>query len=340
MHIPTRLNRSLGGACLTLALFLALLLTAGCDEPPPAPKPQAAPPAPMVDTTPPDAEQLTALTRFQARSAELLEGLLVCSQSLATLGDQFLQQPDDANLDSLKEQWQGCLELYEAGLVLQGFTPEQQQALQQLRGNLGNSLQMPGFIDSIQGYPFSGIVNDASLPLDAANLREQHGLTDAADVSIGFDVVAFLLWGEQRQNPELAPRPVEDYMEAEAWEDSATDLPIAEHPNNRRRRLLSLTLGLLAEDSLALLQQWQQAAPPTTRQQFLDWQQQQLQAMADALDQQPGNSQLQSHLQSWLADQAIPGLDNQAAEPDTEPSTEQLRQQLSRALGQATTEPG
>lgn len=344
MYIPARLTLHLATASLTTAL----LFSAGCDDPAPAPKAETQPsvsaPAPKLASP----EELAELKKFQRRTAELLQGLSECSNTLTTMGQQFLQQPDPANLDTLKTQWQACFELYSASTLLTGYTAQQQQSLQQLRANLGNELPMPGFIDSVQGYPHSGIVNDASLPLDAANLRGQHGLTDDADVSIGFHVVAFLLWGEQRQSPQLPPRPATDYLEVKNWEDSNTDLPVAEHPNNRRRRLLTLTLQLLAEDSQALLQQWQEAPAPNDSSAIAVWRRQQIRAFIAGLDTQPDNTQLSSHIQSWLADQVIPGsaatADSEQEESSgdmaPEPAADDARQQLSRALNRLLTEQG
>lgn len=322
MPVTARLSRGLWAG----TIVVTLLASTGCEDTPPPPPPKPAPKAVPV-TTPASAEEQATVAQFQQRSAELLQGLSVCSTTLTTLGGQFLQQPDDANLESLKTQWRACLILYRASTVLQGFTPAHQSALQQHHSALGNPLQMPGFIDSVEGYPFSGIVNDASLPLDAATLREQHGLTDDADVSIGFDVVGFLLWGEHQLNASLPQRSVTDYFAVNNWEDSTIDLPVEEHPNNRRRQLLALTLQLLTEDCLALLQQWRDTTPPGTREALQAWQVSQLQAMLTALEQQPDNDQLSSHLQSWLEDKIIPG--------QTSNNTD-LRQSLSEALNQLT----
>ena len=340
MHLPARLMKRYSG----IGLITALILTSGCDDPQPAPQPEPVQQQPTPVSAPITAESLAALETFRRRSTELLDGLVVCTETLETLGEQFLQQTDTTNLEAVQAQWQACFDLYRASTLLRGFTQTHRQALQAARNNLGQPLVMPGFIDRVSGYPYSGIVNDASLLLDESNLRQQHGLTDETEVSIGFSVVAFLLWGEQRQQPELPARPVTDYEPATLWDDGFTDLPIEAHPNNRRRHLLELALRLLTKDSQALRNLWQSGEFPSSETAAEAWRRQQIQAMLTALEQQPDNTQVSTHLAAWLADGAIPGLPPATDAPSAD-QPDPLRQQLSRALesgaGQRVpTEPG
>lgn len=315
-------------ARLIPALVAGVLLLSACEEPKPAPKPEPKP-APVVVKTPASQEQLAAVDRFRNGTSDLLNELATCSNELLAQGSQFLAQTDQAALDALKAQWQACFNQYQASTVLLAVSPEQHGILAEARSRLGNPLTMPGFIDSVEEYPYSGIVNDASLPLDTDTLRQQHGITDEAEVSIGFDVVAFLLWGEHRQKPELAPRPVTDYEIASNWDDSTTELPIEEHPNNRRRRLLALTLELLAADCQALLGSWQSGALPDSQEAFTEWRQNQLQALAQGLSQQPENQVLRDHLINWIRNQVVPGVELGELKEDAK--TEALVQLLSEA---------
>jgi putative iron-regulated protein len=317
---------------LTLAL-IALLVGSGCSEPEPPPPPPS--PTPSVVATPADAEQLAQAERFREAGSELLQAVANCTQTLDTKGTDFLTLLDDDSLQPLKTQWHTCQQLYQASTALIAFSPEHQQQMQAARNNLGLPLTMPGFIDSVREYPYSGIVNDASLPLDETSLREQHGVTDESEVSLGLEVVAFLIWGEQYFDQALTPRPISDFEPVSSWDDSTTDLPIEEHPNNRRRRLLALCLHLLTTDSQALLAIWQSAELPATNTAMAQWQNKQRGELVAALGNEPPNSALLEHIQSWLADNAIPGVEQIAAEAAPAATTEdpaqtaaQLRQQL------------
>ncbi len=331
MHQPARLSRVFAPIIAAPLLAIALVI-GGCEEPQPEPKP-APTPAPTEISTPVSADERAAMETFRDHTSELLEELADCSDSLLTTGNQFLEQTNQDHFDALKAQWQTCFHLYQASTALQGTSPPHRELMAEARNRLGNPLTMPGFIDSVQGYPYSGIVNDASLPLDVDSLRQQHGVTDSSEVSIGFHVVAFLLWGEQRQNPDLAARPLTDYEIAEAWEDGITDLPIEEHPNNRRRRLLPLVLELLHVDCQALLGSWEAGPLADTHQAYSEWREQQIAALLSALEQQPDNPALQRYLQTWITEQAIPGVTLPAdTSEEEELSVDTLRQRLSGAL--------
>lgn len=312
--------------------FVAATLFAlwACEEPKPEVAPIEQPIVETIQIEPLSIERAEQLKAFQQATTELPSGLVVCAESLLTLGKQFLDNVNAENLELVRTQWTGCQETYQASRALVGFTADHQSALEALHQNLGNKLEMPGYIDSVKGYPFSGIVNDSSLPLEAESLREQHGLTDKSDVSIGLDVIAFLLWGEQRYNAELPARSHDSFLQVSQWEDSRTDLPVSEHPNNRRRKLLQLTLQLALEDAQALQSTWIQSAQPNTETDADHWVQHQIKTFMLALEQQPNNEQLNSHVQSWVDQGVVPGVKPAPTKEDA--PAEDLKQQLNSAL--------
>ena len=48
-----------------------------------------------------------------------------------------------------------------------------------------------GFLDSLPDYPGSGIVSDGTLEITATSLQEQHQITDASEVALGFHVLEY-----------------------------------------------------------------------------------------------------------------------------------------------------
>jgi len=48
-----------------------------------------------------------------------------------------------------------------------------------------------GFLDSLPDYPGSGIVSDDTLEITATSLQEQHQITDASEVALGFHVLEY-----------------------------------------------------------------------------------------------------------------------------------------------------
>ena len=180
------------------------------------------------------------------------------------------------------------------------MSPAQEKTLAKIRSNLDLPLDMPGYVDSIHGYPHSGIVNDFSLALTADNLRQQQGLIDQQDVAIGFDVVAFLLWGEHHFNPKLPPRTADQLQAVEHWEDGNTDVPVTEHPQNRRRQYLQLATSMLEQDCNKLRAAWDKGTPPATENEMLKWQAALLQRTKTLLKQFPDNPVLAEDLDQWL----------------------------------------
>ncbi|MEZ5511652.1 MAG: imelysin family protein [Gammaproteobacteria bacterium] len=282
------------------ALALAALLVAGCEQPPE----QRVTTPPSVSKT--NALPLTPASQEQARNLkqlgqEWLTQLVDCTTLLETDTRQFLAISNDAGLENVKQLWHTCHTLYRATELLLGVTPEQQQAMQRARRNIASPLEMPGYVDSIEGYAGSGIVNDASLTISEANLRQQHGLTSDEDVAIGFDVIAFLVWGEQRFNPQLAPRPLSELTYTAAWENGRTDLPVSEHPQNRRRLYLQLASTLLKLDCSRLLAVWQKGPLPRSEDEARQWKLQTLQNGLALLERYPDNSDVSMALSQWLS---------------------------------------
>lgn len=83
----------------------------------------------------------------------------------------------------------------------------------------------PGFLDSVQGYPASGLVHDISLPIRRDTLLQQHGLTDNSEATLGLHVLEFLLYGDTGE------RTAEDYRRAQS---GSAQLKVSELPQNRR----------------------------------------------------------------------------------------------------------
>jgi putative iron-regulated protein len=117
------------------------------------------------------------------------------------------------------------------------------------------------YIDSVDGRPFSGIINDpAGFPsIDEAALRRAHGAGGETHVTTGWHAIEFLLWGQDRSpGPGGGARPFTDFA------DRGT-LPNAP----RRRAYLELCADLLVRDLSWVRDQWAPARPGNYRETFL-----------------------------------------------------------------------
>lgn len=323
-----------------ILVMVGLLALGGCEQPPEkrATAPVSTPAAQGSPLTPASRERARALKQL---GQDWLQQLAECTVQLEADARQFLGASHQAALDNMKQMYQTCYTLYQVSELLQGVSPQQQAAMEIVRRNINSPLSMPGYVDSIEGYAGSGIVNDTSLPMTEATLRQQQGLTSEDDVSLGFEVIAFLIWGEQRFNPQAAERPLTQLTYAAAWDNGRTDLPASEHPQNRRRLYLQLATNLLKRDSERLLDVWQKGPLPFNEQAALEWQAAVLQNGLTLLDRYPGNSDVHMALNQWLsqvnasaANQSTDGAVTVATDPS------QLRDEVRQTIDSLLTKQG
>ena len=83
----------------------------------------------------------------------------------------------------------------------------------------------PGFLDSLENYPYSGIVNDSTIQITPEVLKTQHMITDPSEISLGFHVLEYY-----------------------AFERNSEDLNGSEEIKKRRRSLISVVSDLLVEE--------------------------------------------------------------------------------------------
>lgn len=235
-------------------LWLVALLTAGCDSP----TPEIQPPAqdPVSSETPFDpALQLASLEAWE-QGEQSLSQTLEASRELHRQLEEFLLSPDPKTLAELRRQWHrahGHWHRLDPFIALTGSNPGLFGGLERLAAKIEARPIQPGYLDYLEHYPYTGIVNDITLTINAETLRAQHGLTDASDISLGFHTLEFLLWGEQ------GDRPATDFQIPEqiSAEQRDAGLTLADLPNNRRRDLLALVSHLLQDDLNNLLARWQ-----------------------------------------------------------------------------------
>ncbi len=179
--------------------------------------------------------------------------------------NNFLDSPGEPTLQQLRERWLAANSAYELTALHRHFAEsilDDADALRlfQLDYQLNHWPILPGYIDTVSNYPASGIVNDMTVTLETENLRSQHGAFDINEVSIGFHVLEFLIWGENADEESL--RPASDYLpQVELTPAQQADgMNLVDLSNNRRRELLRVLTALLQEDYSALVSLWSTAS--------------------------------------------------------------------------------
>lgn len=244
-----------------LALILLFALSAACERSP-APGHESAQSAPASEPTVPalSPEQASqfSLTLWQRAGDSLVEFTQACNIAHAS-NLAFLEAPTDTHLQAAQERWQSLHEQWLGTAPVTALADTSPDLFAELSDTLAAIDAYPiaaGYLDAVQGYPFSGIVNDITLDINRTNLREQHGLTSSYEASLGLHVLEFLLFGEQGE------RQAGDYTKATAGTDS---LDAHDRPENRRRELLRLVSRLLCDDASELAQRWQSPGSESAR---------------------------------------------------------------------------
>lgn len=245
----------------------ALLLISACDQPLPSPKQKEQTPKAETTKQPVEAAYQLSLNAYQAQGMAGLQQTLACVDNLRSAIPVFLDQPEEQALQDLFDLARHCHRLYLPALALTASYPALDARLASLRRRIDSRPITPGYVDYVDGYPESGIVNDPALPLTRESLIAEQGLTDAGDVVLGFEVILFLLEGEHRYKPLLPIRTASDYQAVSDWPEKAGEdaLPPTDHPNNRRRQYLILVAELLQQDLKLLRESWRTFALPSTQ---------------------------------------------------------------------------
>jgi len=172
----------------------------------------------------------------------------------------FIDVPSSQNLKDSKQAWLDTHSAYELTALhrhfaMQLFEERDSLELLQLQYQINHWPIVPGYIDYVDAYPDSGIVHDINVNLDSASLREQHGLFDVAEVTLGFHVIEFLLWGS---NNDAQMREATDYLAIQDLDPelSESGYTLEQLSNNRRRQLLTLVTEALLQDFRSLQDLW------------------------------------------------------------------------------------
>lgn len=199
---------------------------------------------------------------------EILSDGLAKANALNSAIGQLLNSPNIENLERAQQLWRevaAATERFHLFSRLGTVAPQDFQALVDLQFNLTAWPIQPGYLDGFGDHPYSGIVFDVGMPMTAEVLREQHGMTDNSDATLGIYAIEFLLFGEQNNRGPLVFQPITALNEKYQEDGYAS---VEELPRNRRRELLRLQAQLLVEDLGHLHNTWISNQPDALQQRF------------------------------------------------------------------------
>lgn len=222
---------------LLLTGMLALLL-AGCDQP--REEEQRDTQAKQVQ---PPAEQSALQRWYEQRSSEQLRTLEIRARTFRDSVRGLLQAPDEQRLATARETWRGLNEAFYGAFVPLHALAQREPAMAERLQRANPVPVFPGYIDGLAQWPDSGIVNDRTVAMTEQSLLAQQGATADGEVSLGLQVVHFLLHGEPDQ-----PRTAAAFDALSTVPDDRILLPDEVRPVQRRRDYLHLSTDIVTRD--------------------------------------------------------------------------------------------
>lgn len=181
----------------------------------------------------------SAATAFQQLAQQSTKGMLAqCSVLQADIA-AFLNNPNESTQAASRESFSSCYHAWvQNALFFQlPFELSEAKDFNNLTDLIDTRPFLPGYIDGIPEYPFSGLVHELDMPVNANNLKGQHRLMDEESASVGFPVIEFFLW---KVPPE------------EHWIDNGENTKVVE----RRRDYLNTATELLMEHLSGAVLRW------------------------------------------------------------------------------------
>jgi len=182
-----------------LALVITLLSITGCSEDSKKDVSQASTPTATVEGSPdssvpsllpkaaPSAKNLAVLQHIQ----DILEQSVKSTQALADNTQAFVGAPSAELHTRLLDSYTNAHQDYRLAFASAHVS---EQALFSAF-QIDDQPLLKGYLDSVDGYPHSGLIN-SELPIDLATLESEYQFSDPMYLTLGFQPYAFILSGD------------------------------------------------------------------------------------------------------------------------------------------------
>ncbi|MDH4418708.1 MAG: imelysin family protein [Acidovorax sp.] len=181
---------------------------------------------------------------------------LASAQALREAVLAFTDKPSSETLAEARTKWLAAREFY-----------GQTEAFRFYGGPIDNDNGPEGrinawpmdesFVDSVQGKPSAGLVNNRKFVINKKNLSAQNERGGEENIATGWHAIEFFLWGQDLSETGPGNRNFEDFVDGKA-------------PNaDRRRQYLTVVTDLLIDDLTTLVKAWAPDAKNNYRARFV-----------------------------------------------------------------------
>lgn len=247
-----------------LGSILLVLSLSACEQPAPPAAPKPLPTANSSASSSPLFDSFAAFLELKIYTD--FSNASQLAQDLDKAISVFLYTPNEATLTLAQDAWRDAYDAFLHTLVYANLplpTPAEWTrhgtSYQQTIDLLDSWPIEGGYIDFVEGYPFSGIVNDLTLSINAETLLNQHGFADPSYASLGYHVLEFMLFGEtgQRLPSDFSPQDnTASVVDAETNETELNQRHIVQN-QHRRRQFVQLVSEQLQRHLHRLQSRWE-----------------------------------------------------------------------------------
>lgn len=171
------------------------------------------------------------------------EDTLLAALELQKAVRAFTAAPSQARLDAARKAWLAAREYYgqtEAFRFYGGPIDDEGGP----EGRINAWPMDESYVDSVEGQPGSGLINDPKFKITKANLSEANEKGGEENIATGWHAIEFMLWGQDMSDDGPGDRAYTDFVDGKL-------------PNADRRRLyLNVVTNLLIDDLRFLVQAW------------------------------------------------------------------------------------
>jgi putative iron-regulated protein len=137
---------------------------------------------------------------------------LAKAKDIDTMVKAFVQSPTSESENAARQAWLAAREPYLQTEVYRFYDGPIDDPDDNYEGMVNAWPLDEAFIDYVEGDATAGIVNDASVTIDADTLMSKNEEGAEENIATGFHAIEFLLWGQDLSETGPGARPATDYV--------------------------------------------------------------------------------------------------------------------------------
>lgn len=181
---------------------------------------------------------------------------LAAAKTLQAAVKAFTARPSEQTLAEARKAWLAAREFYgqsEAFRFYGGPIDDENGP----EGQINAWPMDESYVDSVEGKPDAGLVNDRKFVINKKNLAAQNERGGEENIATGWHAIEFFLWGQDLSETGPGNRSFADFVDGKAKNA------------DRRRQYLNVVTDLLIDDLTFLVKAWDPKSKNNYRAQFV-----------------------------------------------------------------------